>query len=154
MRTLQRNKTTMFYSKWLGSQPIYERDSDGNIIYETYVDSDGTEYTYPKEIGIDDNAYSIPQKIEVNIVFSGGEAEAKEFGLDLSDYHAVIICEKDEYDIDETTLIWLENAIVYKDIDKTIIEPNSADFMVVKKSPSLNYSKYALRRKVTDGKEN
>lgn len=141
----------MLFANYKDAEPIYEKDEDGNIIYETYYDTDGTEYTYPVEIGLSQVGYTSPQKMKGNIVFSGGETEAKEFGLDASDYTAILICPKDAYDINETSLIWFKNEVGYKDIEHTEIEPNTADFRVVKCSPSLNYDKYALRKVINNG---
>ena len=41
-----------------------------------------------------------------NIAMSGGEAEAVEFGLNVGDYEAVLLVDKNSLPIDETSLIW------------------------------------------------
>lgn len=151
MRTMRKNKQKMFYSNYTDGSPIYDYNSDGTIKYEEYTDSDGTVYRYPIELGQTSPGYSEPKEMFANITLSGGEAEAREFGLDISQYSAVLVCDKNTYDISETSLIWFENAIAYKSIGSTEIEPNSADYRVVKVSPSLNYVKYILQKVINNG---
>ena len=76
---------------------------------------------------------------------SGGETEAVEFGLNIGDYQAVLITNKDEIPIDETSIIWLRSDIAYKDTAETLLDPRSADFEVLAVKPSLNNVKYVLK---------
>lgn len=144
MRTLKRNKQKMFYSLQGEEIPIYETDADGNIIY--YEDSDGNRI--PLETGETEIGYSKPVEFFSNIAMSGGEAEAQEYGLSLSDYNATLICQKGYVPITEGSLIWFKSEVGYKDIDKTILEPNSADYTVIKVSESLSFVKYILKARV------
>ena len=79
---------------------------------------------------------------------SGGEAEAQEYGLSISDYNAILVCQKGYVPITEGSLIWFKSEVMYKDIDKTILEPNSADYTVIKVSESLSFVKYILKARV------
>lgn len=146
MRTLERNKEKMFYSNYIDGEDLYERDEKGEIIYDIYIDNEGTEWKIPRELGKSAPYYSTPLEMKANIATSGGEVEAREFGLDVSDYSAVIICDKGEYNLSEKSLIWVQSDIGYKNIDSKEIEPNSADFRVVKVAPSPNQVKYLLQR--------
>ena len=74
--TLEQNKQKMFYSLQGEEIPIYETDSDGNIIY--YEESDGNRI--PLETGETEIGYSEPVEFFSNIAMSGGEAEAQEYG--------------------------------------------------------------------------
>ena len=142
--TLEQNKQKMFYSLQGEEIPIYETDADGNIIY--YEDSDGNRI--PLETGETEIGYSEPVEFFSNIAMSGGEAEAQEYGLSLSDYNAILICQKGYVPITEGSLIWFKSEVGYKDIDKTILEPNSADYTVIKVSESLSFVKYILKARV------
>lgn len=144
MRTLKRNKQKMFYSLQGEKIPIYETDSDGNIIY--YEDSDGNRI--PLETGEYEIGYSEPVEFYSNVSMSGGEAEAQEYGLSVSDYNAILVCQKGYVPIAEGSLIWLESEVGYKDIDKTILDANSADYTVIKVSKSISFVKYILKARV------
>lgn len=126
MRTLKKNKQELEYALLEGEVPI--------------LTEDGLE-TGEYELG-----YSQPVPFSGNIAMSGGESEAKEFGVSTSDYDAVLVMDKDEIPITETSLIWHENEVGYKDTDKAIVDGNSADYKVKKVSPSLNQIKYLLQR--------
>lgn len=144
MMTLNQNKQKMFYSLQGEKIPIYETDSDGNIIY--YEDSDGNRI--PLETGEYEIGYSEPVEFYSNISMSGGEAEAQEYGLSVSDYNAILVCQKGYVPITEGSLIWLESEVGYKDMDKTILDPNSADYAVIKVSKSISFVKYILKARV------
>lgn len=144
MRTLKRNKQKMFYSLQGEEVPIYEMDSEGNIIY--YEDSDGNRI--PLETGEYEIGYSEPVEFYSNVSMSGGEAEAQEYGLSVSDYNAILVCQKGYVPITEGSLIWIESEVGYKDIDETILEPNSADYKVIKVSKSISFVKYILKARV------
>ena len=77
---------------------------------------------------------------------SGGESNIVEYGIDKSEYDAIIIMQNGELPITETSLIWLESPVVYKDVENKIVDANSADYRVKKVSPSLNQTKYLLER--------
>lgn len=142
MRTLKKNKQKLKYSLQLGEIPVYETDEFGNIVY---VEVDGKRI--PVETGEKELAYSIPVDFKANIAMSGGRAESEEFGIDLSAYDAVIICNKNELPVTETSLIWFKNEVGYKDLEKKIVDEKTADYSVVKVSESLNQTKYVLKRK-------
>lgn len=143
MRTLTRNKQTLYFANQIGMTPIYERDEDGNI---KYIEVDGEQV--PIETGDYEMTYTKPQEIKGNIALSGGEISVVEFGIDASSYDAVLVVNKDEPILTETSLIWHKSKLVYKDMAKTEIEPNSADYRVTRVSPSINVSKYLLQKAV------
>lgn len=130
MRTLNKNKQKMYYATLV------------DTIQEEYIDEDGNRYP----TGEPKNIYSEPVKFYGNIVMSGGEAEAVEFGLNLADYEAVLLVGKNTLPITETSLIWHVTEPT-KGIDGNTDE-YSADYRIVKISPSLNFDKYVLRKVV------
>ena len=141
MRCMQRNKQKMHYALLTGEVPIYERDENNNIIHDVI---DGIEV--PVETGETDLQYSKPVMFCANFSMSGGESKAVEFGIDVSQYDAIIVTSKGALPITETSLIWKESTVGYKDIDKTIVDANTADYKVKKISPSLNQMKYLLEK--------
>lgn len=146
----------MKYSLQIGEVPIYERDENDEIIYLYYEDSEGNKIYYldedgnriPSDTGEKEIIFSTPVEFQTNIAMSGGEAEAQEFGLSISDYNATLLCEKDAFPITEGTLIWTKSEVGYKDTSKTIVDGNTADYMVLKVSESLNFVKYVLKAQV------
>ena len=132
MRTLLKNNQKMYYALQDKVVPIYE----------IYTDEDGNEYQI--DTGERKTVYSDAVQFFGNITMSGGEAEAREFGLNLADYEAILVVAKNTLPLTETSLIWL-NSEPKKDAENYTDE-FSADFRIVKISPSLNYDKYVLKR--------
>lgn len=165
MRTLRKNQQKLMYALQLGEIPQFETDEDGNIRYEVYTDSEGNEFPIldedgnkiPMFTGEYETIYGESVEFMGNIAMSGGEAEAVEYGLSVEQYSAVIVAERNAIPLVEGALIWHTSKPQYKydgnevsvDInDQTIrgrfTERTSADFQVVKKSPSLNVDKFIL----------
>ena len=134
MRNLKRNKELLKYSLQDGEVPVYEE----------YTDDNGKTVKY--ETGNYELGYSEPVEFFGNIAFSSGEVEIQEFGVDTSSYDAVLILEKDELPITETALVWYQSEVSYKDTDKTVIEPKSADYRVKAIKQSKNQLKVLLER--------
>lgn len=144
MRTLNRNKRILHYANQTGARlPIYELKPDGT--YMTIM-VDGVETKVIS--GYEENPYSLPVEFEGNLSLSGGEISNVEFGIDASAYDAILVINKGDAQISETSLIWADSEIAYKDIEETIVDPNSADYRVTRVSPSLNESKYLLAKVV------
>lgn len=143
MMTLNANKQKLYYANQDKIVPIYETDEDGNIIY--YEDSDGNEY--PLETGMTKVVYGEPVEFKGNIALSsGGEAQSVEYGLDMSSYSAVLVLDRELIPLKESSLIWYENE-PRNDKDGNVDE-ESADYRVVKVSPSINIDKYLLEKVV------
>jgi hypothetical protein len=134
MRTLNKNKQRLFYANQDRLVPIYEE----------YTDEDGN--TYLLDTGDTKLVYGEPVEFKGNIAMSGGEAEAQEFGLNLADYEAVLLVGKNTLPITESSLIW-HTTEPTKDSDGNTNE-YSADYRIVKISPSLNFDKYVLKKVV------
>lgn len=142
MRTLKSNKQTLKYALLTGETPVYETDDFGNI---HYIEVDGKRI--PVETGEKELAYSEPIEFQANISMGGGEAEAKEFGIDVSAYDAVLLCDKGELPITETSLIWYKNQVGYKYTNGIVLDPKTAKYSVVKVAESLNQVRYFLKRR-------
>ena len=129
-RTLQRNKRPLQYANVAGKKAKTKTDKYGNEV----------------KTGNEDIYYSEPIPFRVNIAMSGGEAEAVEYGLNLSDYGAKLVLAKGTIPIKEGSLIWWQTEPETDDEGHALYQ--SADFIVKKYSPSLNVDKYILQRLV------
>ena len=124
---------------------MYYANQDREVpIMETYYDDEGNAYEY--DTGETELVYGEPIEFYGNIAMSGGEAEAVEFGLNLADYEAVLLVGKNTLPITETSLIW-HTTEPTNDTDGNVDE-YSADYRIVKISPSLNFDKYVLKKVV------
>ncbi len=141
MRLLEKNKQNLKYALQVGEVPIYERDESGNIVY---IEVDGQKV--PVETGETEVGYSNPIDFKGNIAMSGGEAEAKSFGVDISEYDAILLMEKDRIPINETSLIWHTSEVQYTDEQNTVVDRKSADYSIKRVQPSLNFTRYLLKR--------
>lgn len=142
MMMLGQNQQKLYYALQDTEIPVYERDENGNIIY--YEDADGNKI--PLETGETETGYGKPVMFFGNIAMSGGESEAVEYGLDLSQYSAVLVTDKGLIPIDETSRIWHTTEPVVD--ENGYADEFSSDYMVVKLSPSLNVDKYVLKKVV------
>ena len=144
------NKQSMKYSLQGQKVTIYDRDDDGNILYEGYTDSEGTFIPY-----LDDNGnkipkvleekigYSNPTDFEANIAFSGGEAQTREYGFDTADFDAILLTDNNLYPFQKGTLIWLNSKPT--NTSDGMVDTTSADFSIVGIKPALQSTKYMLK---------
>lgn len=139
---LQKNKRKMFYALFDKIEDEYVLDNDGNKIV-IGTDSQGNEIY--KKTGDKVKKYFEPVIFFANIKFSG-EIYVQEFGIDVSNYDAVMVTAKDSLPINETSLIWYENEPQYKDEEHLIVEPKSADYKVMAVKKSLNQDKFILQK--------
>ena len=135
MRTLMKNKQTIYYALNIGRETASTKDKiivDGE---EVYIDEGDYKMNY-----------SVPEAFSANISFSGGESDDVEFGLDMSAYDAIIVMDLKSIPITETSLIWYET-------EPPVEENNgsTADYNVVAVRHSLNQTKVILQRRVKDG---
>lgn len=134
MRTLNKNKQKMYYANQDKEVPITT----------TYYDDEGN--AYELDTGETELVYGEPIEFYGNIAMSGGEAEAQEYGLSLSDYEAILVVSKNTLPIDETSRIWHTTESTKN--DKGYTDEYSSDYRIVKYSPSLNFDKYVLKKVV------
>ena len=145
MRCLNKNKQKLYYSLLIGESVEYALDENGNKIVE-YTDG---ETVYYRETGNKILLYSEPIEFHGNIAMSGNDISRVEFGIDEAKYEAVIIMKKGSISLKETSLVWYQTEPVTKIIDeKTYADESTADYRVLKISPSLNNDVYILGRVV------
>lgn len=140
MMTLNANKQKLQYALLGDTIPVYQKDEYGNVIY--YEDTEGNKI--PLETGEYETGYNKTVIFYANISMSSGEAQSQEYGIDTSAYDAVLVLNKDEIPITETSLIWYTSKVGYKDSAETIVDGNTADFKVLAIKPSLNQLKVLL----------
>ena len=143
MMTLDQNKQKLQYALFFGESPEYVLDENGEKVI-SYVDSDGT--IYYEETGNTIKNYSLQEQFYANIAMSGGEISTQEYGIDISNYDAILLLDKGQIAIQETSLVWFESEPQYKDAERTIVDPNKADYKVLSIKSSLNQLKCVLGR--------
>lgn len=147
MRCLNRNKQNMYYSLLLGEFPNYALDKNGNRIVD-WTDPDTGEVHY-RMTGTKSKMYSEPVAFKGNIAMSGGDVDRAEFGVDMAKYEAVLVTNKNYVPLTETSILWYKTTPVTKTIDGTVYaDAGSADYRVLKVSPSLNVDRYILDKVV------
>lgn len=138
MRLCQRNKQNLKYALYAEKSTVYLTDDDGNIVYQD-VDGD----LIPVETGNRPPHFDKPVDFKGYIQFSGGESEARAFGVSVDSYSHILVMKRDELPIDETSLIFQDSEPQY-DSDGYLVE-KSADYRVYRVAPSLNFVTYLLR---------
>ena len=83
--------------------------------------------------------------MQANISYQASETVAQEFGVNIADYDAIIVYDRKQYPLTETSLIWFESEPMYLDENNTIINEKSADYKVVSVRNTLNESKAILK---------
>lgn len=141
MRCLKKNKQTLYYALLIGTIPEYEYDENGDKI----IDYEAEGVTYYVEKGTQTKVYSEPTKFEGNIALSGSDVTRQEFGVSDDRYEAVLVTNKGQLPITETSLLWYQTTPTTKEIEGvTYADDATADYRVLKVVPSLNNDRYIL----------
>lgn len=99
------NKQELWYAMQGEQGPVYERDEEGNIIYE---EIDGEQV--PVETGSWETGYSTPVRFFGNINSGNvGEAFATAYGISTGDFEASLCMRKGELPINERSILWYAN---------------------------------------------
>ena len=145
MRCLKKNKQKLYYALLVGSVPEYQLDKNGNKI----VDYESGGVTYYMETGVDDPLYSVAVAFEGNISLGGSDVTRQEYGISEDKYEAVLVTNKGQLPITETSLLWYQTTPTTKTVDqKTYADDSTADYKVLKVIPSLNNDRYILAKVV------
>lgn len=141
--TLNLNKQAMFYSNYLGKTAIYQRDTDGNIIY--YTEDDGTRI--PLTTGETVDWYSEPIKFFANINNKLNAAVWQDYGLDVSTTDLQLLTAKNELPLKLGSRIWKKSEVKYTDEWNTNVDEDSADYIVKGVADEgLDYDLFLLQR--------
>lgn len=141
MRTLKKNEQTLYYANYVGDITIYAKDEDGNIL-TTVVDGEVVEVVDSVVQG-----YEEPIEFHANISFDSGETRMAEYGLNSSQYNAIINATKGKFPFNEQTLIWHTSQPQFKE---GVVVPESADYRVIAIKTSLNEERFILKKRVDD----
>lgn len=147
MRTLLRNKQRLYYALLIGTMPVYELDDEGNKIVD-YTDEETGEVYYVTT-GMNKPLYSPPVEFKGNIAFAGADLLRQEFGISDENYEAVLVLNKNQIPITETSLIWYQTTpqTITED-DETYADDSTADYRVLRSAPSLNNDRFMLAKVV------
>lgn len=140
MRMLRKNNWKKLYiGLYHDEEVIYKRDDDGNIV-TTMIDGDEV----PVKEGTRPSGYEIlPKPIYVNLATNGsGEAEAVEYGLDISAYEAKFSLIGKSSPIEENSLFWESEPTVDS---FGFADGKTASWKVVKISENINGNTYLLK---------
>lgn len=147
MRCQNKNKQKMYYALYDSEAPVYKLDEHGNKVVDWVDPVTGT--TYYVETGETQILYKEPVAFMGNIAMSGSDVDRVEFGVSEAKYEAVLVMEKGEIPITETSLLWYQTTPTTVTIDeKKYADDSTADYRVLKVSPSLNVDRYILDKVV------
>lgn len=119
MKTMERNKTALWYMTYAGSAPVL--DEYGNEI--------GTEVTY-----------NPPVMLRANISPATGSSQVEQFGS-LAGYDKVIVTDGVDCPIDENSVLFIDKAVEFTDDGKPLY-----DYTVKRVARSLNSVSYAVTK--------
>lgn len=137
MRDLRKNMQGLHYSLYSEQITFYERDKNGEIIYD---EIDGEKY--PRIIA-ERAGYSKPVFFNANVSAGKGTAQEEVFGKDI-DFNRTISTTDLTLPIDELSIVWIESEPIY--FDDGTVDPDSADYKVAAKpARSLNQLMIALK---------
>lgn len=135
MRSLKKNKQSLYYAIYEGKKTIYRRDEEGNIVYAD------DELKTPVEAG-ELPSYGKPIPFKANVSAGKGSAHEDVFGKEI-DYTKIISTTDISLPIDELSLIWFESSPML--LADGSADSNSADYKVTAIAKSLNNISIAIK---------
>lgn len=124
MRTPRRVKQKLLVSTFHDGEPIYEKDDEGNIIYDVMPDGE----RIPRVIGESPEGYYEPTEIWNSITGTLTEDELQAFGSEAKG-KAKITYRKEDINFKVGDVIWKESEVEYN--DEGNVDENSADYRVI-----------------------
>jgi len=138
MRTLRKNMQKLRYALYSDKLPVYETDSEGNIIYDVIDDEEVARVVDYK------SGFGELVEFMANIVFQGSSSEAEVFGVSIGSYDSKMVLSNGKIPVTETSLIFKESNPQYDSSGN--LKESSADFRVVKIAEGLTDTVYLLQR--------
>lgn len=120
MRTPKRVKQIMYYSLPSAGEPIYAKDSEGNIIYDTMPD--GVEVA--RVVGESPDSFSEPVEFKNSITGELTADELQAFGTETR-RKCKMTYKKGEFPFVVNTLIWKDSQPTYPVVE------GSADYRII-----------------------
>lgn len=137
MRSIKKNQQKLWYSTYADQIVIYQRDKNGDIVYD---EIDGEKYPI---IIAEKAGYNKPVFFHANVSAGKGTAQEEVFGKDI-DFTRTISTTDLALPIDELSLVWIESEPKY--LEDGTVDPGSADYKVAAKpAKSLNQLMIALK---------
>ena len=143
MRANRRIKQVMFYSNFDRAIPIYNKDSEGNIIYIDMPDGQSV----PSKTGETKQGYGEPVEFYNSISGTLTEDELQAFGGEKRAV-AKMTYRKADFPCSIGTLIWKDSKVKYIGSE---IDENSADYRVMGILDEGQHFYRAIMEKVTKG---
>lgn len=132
MRDLDRNKQKIFYSLYIGKEPIL--DGDGNDSGESRI------------------TYSNPEKFRINVSTTKNEASTEAFGIN-ADYDRTMVTHDKSFPIDEQSILWIdkvpvlnEDGSIQYDDNGDMVMPNDYIVKAVGTSQKSSNALYAIKK--------
>lgn len=122
MRTLERNKTRIYYANYRDKTPI--RDEYGNLTGEYEI------------------SYGNPVAVKANVSAARGESTTRQFGDDVS-YDRVIVLDDPKSPINESSILWIDTSPEIQE-DGSTKDPH--DYIVKQIATSLNSVSIAVSK--------
>lgn len=88
MRTLERNKQTIYYALYEDKKPLLDE--------------------YDNETGEYEILYSSPTALRINVSAAAGESYTRQFG-DTESYDKIMITDDMDCPIEESSILWIDN---------------------------------------------
>ena len=118
MRTLNKNKQTLYYANQDKEVPITE----------TYYDDEGN--AYELDTGETELVYGEPIEFSANISNKLDEVRWAEYGIDNSANYAQIVADKGKIPLKVGSIIWKKSIVGYLDLAETIVDEITSDYTV------------------------
>ena len=123
MRTPKRVKQKMYVAYYHEGEPLYDRDEEGNIIYDTMPDGE----EIPRQIGETPAGYDAPTEFFNSITGELTEDELQAFGSEAKGM-AKMTFKRDEFNFTVGDLIWKESEVRYVE---GVVDESSADYRII-----------------------
>jgi hypothetical protein len=162
MRQLRKNRQILYFAQYQGEKPIYTYADDflvtekgdylitesGQQLVSHHIMMTEIDGEYVEVVDAYKDEYSVPAMFKANISFDSGETQLGEFGLNPSDYNAIISAEKGKLPFTEQTLIWHKSPVEFDEHGD--VKPETADYRVIAIKTSLNEERFILKKRVDD----
>ena len=125
MRSLERNKITIYYALYDANIPVL--DDQGN------------------DTGQTKQGYGNPVKFKIRVSANKGEASSNAFGVSL-DYDRTMNTTDKTFPIDEFSVLWIDTLPTIKEDGST---DTKSDYTVKKVAKDLNEWSYAIKKVVS-----
>ena len=125
MRLPKRDKQNMYYSNFVETHEEYQRDENGDIIYD---EIDGEQV--PVEVGNEKQVFATPVKFRASISSNLNEMHIKSWGCDQSSIYSELCVPKGYLPLKIGAIIWRTSEIEWEDENHTIPKASSSDYTV------------------------